>query len=80
MSEAIVEAVALHHCPSESQASGFTALTAVHVADVLYQDVNGPIIASPPSELDLTYLERIKLVDRVPIWRRLAEEACREAA
>jgi len=79
VSESIVEAIALHHRPGESQASGFTPLTAVHAADVLYQEIHGSITGCPSSSLDLAYLERLKLADRLPKWRELATGLSQEA-
>jgi len=78
VSEAIVEAVALHHRPGDSGGTGFTPLTAVHAADVLYQEVAGAIIDCPPSLLDMAYLERANVADRVPQWRELASQLIQE--
>lgn len=76
----IVEAVALHHCPGESPANDFTPLTAVHVAEGLHQEVTGPTIEYLSSSLDLTYLQQLKLADRVPYWRSLAGTTRQESA
>ncbi len=70
----IVEAVALHHQPSQSRQKEFTALTAVHVADVLAQR-SAPDQAVPlPIELDEPYLKELGLLDRVDVWRRHCED------
>ncbi|MBY0460344.1 MAG: HDOD domain-containing protein, partial [Gemmataceae bacterium] len=64
MSDPLVEAVAWHHRPSGCPGSGFTPLTAVHVADALLSDDTGAV-------LDRAYLGRLGLEHRVPVWRGL---------
>lgn len=76
----IVEAVALHHCPAEFPANDVSPLTAVHVAEVLHQEVSGPAAEYLSSSLDLAYLERLEMADRVPYWRSLAENLRQESA
>lgn len=76
----IVEAVSLHHCPGEFPINDFSPVTAVHVAEVLHQEIAGPAIECLSSSLDLPYLERLKLADRVPYWRSLAENTRQESA
>ena len=76
----IVEAVSLHHCPGEFPINDFSPVTAVHVSEVLQQEVAGPAMECLSSSLDLTYLERLKLADRVPYWRSLAENTRQESA
>lgn len=68
----IVEAITFHHNPQASMASELSALTLVHVADALTQSVNG----NPVPGLDLDYLNKLSLADRVESWREaLAEKA-----
>jgi HD-like signal output (HDOD) protein len=55
----IVEAAALHHCPSESVVNEFAPLTAVHVANAVISDTHYASPASGPTEPDMNYLERI---------------------
>jgi putative nucleotidyltransferase with HDIG domain len=62
----VVEVVALHHRPSESGDDGFTALTAVHVADALVSN-DSPGSSVIPG-LDYNYLEAINKTDRLPQW------------
>jgi len=69
--DALVEAVAWHHAPGDCPGSGFTALTAVHAADVLTHPDEG--------ELDLVYLTRLGLHRRIDAWAGLAA-GCRAAA
>jgi putative nucleotidyltransferase with HDIG domain len=72
---ALIEAVALHHQPSSSQANSFGALAAVHAADIFAQ--KGAPDRSQPSlpELDSAYLQRIGLGERAESWRRCCEES-----
>jgi HD-like signal output (HDOD) protein len=60
----VVEAIALHHAPGESSGTDFSALTAVHVAGCLIDD---------RSTLDMEYLTRLGLADRLPAWRLAVE-------
>lgn len=70
----IVEAVAYHHCPARSGSSDFSPLTAVHAANALLED---PGADGRPRGLDLRYLERLGLADRVPAWREISAEQAR---
>ena len=73
--DTIVEAVALHHRPQKSPVGGFTPLTAVHVANALEHESRNPgTEPSPPSQLDMEYLARLDLEDRLPSWRSLRDE------
>lgn len=66
----IVEAVALHHYPSQLSERGFCPLTAVHVADVLAHEF-GPQRNKPPApvEIDVNYLQSLGMEERVETWR-----------
>jgi len=69
----IVEAVAFHHTPEQSDLKEFSPLTAVHVANALCLD--------PASEnLSLTYLAEIGFADRLQTWRNLAVVSQAEVA
>jgi HD-like signal output (HDOD) protein len=72
---AVVEAVNLHHSPRESQTPGFSALTAVHVANCLVREYSSHADHNPRASADLDYLDQLGLADRLPIWR-LAVEDC----
>jgi HD-like signal output (HDOD) protein/CheY-like chemotaxis protein len=68
----VVEAIALHHQPAASSHMFFSPLTAVHVATALVnlqqaQDVQGLV-----EELDLNYLEKLGLGDRLEHWRSIS--------
>jgi HD-like signal output (HDOD) protein len=76
----VVEAVGFHHNPSAIQEGAREILAAVHVADALLE--HAPASAAVPlSELglDLPFLEEARLLDRLPEWRKMAEEALRKA-
>jgi len=72
---ALVEAVALHHQPSASQAEEFGPVVAVHAADVFAQKSAPDKTQTSSLELDQAYLQRIGLGDRSESWRRRCEEA-----
>lgn len=63
----IVEAVAWHHEPAKAPAPGFSALTAVHVANGLVHQSNGAPHVS--SVIDKAYLEKLELADHLPVWQ-----------
>ncbi len=69
----LVHAVAFHHSPGETSDTQFSSLAAVHAADV----ITGASDASPlgrDGELDLTYLDRLGVRDKVDLWRGFYEE------
>ena len=66
----IVEAVALHHEPGKTEELSFGPLTTVHVANALAQKTAAA--ETPPGSLDMEYLARLKLADRLPAWREAA--------
>ncbi len=63
----LVEVVGFHHRPSLCASETFSALTAVHVADVLQRE-SEPLHAVP-AELDEDYLATLQLSGRVAEWR-----------
>ncbi len=72
--ESVVESVMLHHVPHLSADTGFTALTAVHVADALLPSIDAIGQCNMASELCTRYLEQIGVASEVPQWRMLANE------
>lgn len=72
LNDAIVEAVAYHHRPAAVLGEAVTPLTAVHVANVLYQHEVGRASSPPRSLLDTGYLEKLHLTGRLPAWQELA--------
>jgi putative nucleotidyltransferase with HDIG domain len=65
----VVEAAAFHHQPAACEATVFTPLTAVHVANALERACHAAGGDDPPERLDLAYLERLGLANRWPVWR-----------
>jgi putative nucleotidyltransferase with HDIG domain len=70
----VVEALALHHKPTQLLSVGFSPLTAVHVADVFAANFANPVGTIGQAEIDLTYLWDAGVAERLEPWR----EACRE--
>jgi HD-like signal output (HDOD) protein/CheY-like chemotaxis protein len=68
----IVEAVALHHHPSQLVSKGFSALSAVHAANVVCHRTQTPIkgVASP--QFDEPYFTELGLVARYPEWEKVS--------
>jgi HD-like signal output (HDOD) protein len=69
LGDPIVEAVAFHHHPSDCIGKTFSPLTAVHVANVLQQELSQ---RATGDEIDPTYLEALHMTDRLPRWREVA--------
>ncbi len=76
----IVETVAYHHHPDRCQAAGFTAMSAVHIANALEHELHTNCEPCCSATLDLDYLTRLGIRERLPGWRALcfqqAETAC----
>jgi HD-like signal output (HDOD) protein len=72
LGDPIVEAVAFHHRPSDCVGSTFSPLTAVHVANVLQEELLQPPTGDVTSQIDSTYLDRLHMTDRLPHWREVA--------
>ena len=68
----IVEAVALHHLPSQMVSKGFSALSAVHAANALSHRRQSPIKDIVPPKLDEAYFAELGLSNRLPEWDQLA--------
>lgn len=65
----LLEAAALHHCPSRSKYREFSALTAVHVANVLEYEIGGKQDSQAPL-MDEAYLEEVGVLDCLASWRQ----------
>jgi HD-like signal output (HDOD) protein/ActR/RegA family two-component response regulator len=65
----IVEAVAFHHEPRKSGMRALGPLAAVHVANVLEQELSKAEPCGRPSEIDAQYLAEIGLPNRLATWR-----------
>ncbi len=78
LGDPIVEAVAFHHCPSDCVGNSFSPLTAVHVANVLHEELSQQPAGDVPSQIDSTYLNTRHMTDRLPHWREVAGAIQRE--
>ncbi len=72
LSAPIVEAVALHHTPEKTELLEPSPLMAVHVANALASTKPNGKISDTVKPLNLDYLEKIGMADRVEIWKQLA--------
>lgn len=76
LGDGIIEAVAFHQHPGECQASGFTAVTAVHVANVIAeQQARGELGTPDLAGVDQAYLAREQCLSRLAGWRELCAAA-----
>jgi HD-like signal output (HDOD) protein len=72
--DSIVEAVAFHQSPNQCPGDAFSPLTAVHVADYLVGEPSpGGAGNAATAEVDLVYLTRLGLDDRLASWEALRE-------
>lgn len=69
--DAVVEAVAFHHKPSECLLQGFGALAAVHVANVVDHERTGTDQNLLAPMYDVEFLTRAALSHKVTAWRDL---------
>lgn len=67
----VIEAVAFHHTPRRSTGRGFTALTAVHVADALVHRLDPNTPAGEAAGPDQEYLEAHGLTGRLAGWEEV---------
>ena len=77
LSDGIVETVAFHHHPGECLASGFCAVTAVHVSNASAETQSrlGDGATEEVAGLDQTYLMRENFLSRLTRWRELCAVA-----
>jgi putative nucleotidyltransferase with HDIG domain len=69
----IIEAIAFHHCPSKSVSSNLGLLTAVHVADALDREEDGPQDQQIELPCDRDYLDRLGVSGRIAEWRTVSK-------
>ncbi len=74
---AVVQAVAWHHHPP-ADAAGFSAVTAVHVANGLAHRFDAAEGADAAAKFDMEYLERLNLAQRLSAWEASCSENLRE--
>jgi len=68
----IVDAISCHHEPGKSLNDSFSALTAVHIANVLVHETSDSMTAPPAPPLDRPYVAGLLAMDRLDEWRGLA--------
>ena len=79
--DVIVEAVAWHHRPAETQYCTLSPLAAVHVANaLLHQKQTACSSSGVVDDLDTTFLERAGLIGYLSAWEALRDEVVRELA
>ncbi len=66
----VVEAIALHHAPGRSHSEQFDPLTAVHAANALVQERDGPTHSILSRGLDLQHFQKLGLAHRIEVWRQ----------
>ncbi len=71
----IVEAVAFHHFPERCPHREFSALTAVHAADLLDYAIHGGPPHQGPNLVDTAYLQQLQCLGRLKEWK----DACKTA-
>lgn len=69
----VVEAVAHHHRPERAQSGRFDLVSAVHVAARLAEE-QLPTLGLPLEPLDIAYLGKLGVMDKLPAWREMAAE------
>ena len=74
LSASIVEAVAFHHAPQNTELQTFGPLTAVHAADVLEHELSEPDTANWLASLDGEYLTGVGVGKRLESWRAEAKQ------
>ena len=65
----IIEAVAWHHAPSESQQSKFSPVTAVHLASI-YHEQKSAYWMQDRTPVDCDFLSRAGCLEREKAWRK----------
>jgi HD-like signal output (HDOD) protein len=71
--EPIIQAIAFHHQPTRCKDSSFGPLTTVHVANVFDHESHPHETREAPITLDMTYLNKMRLADRIPAWKAAVE-------
>ena len=71
--------MALQHAPGVLSYSGFCGVSAVHAAVALLAESADGASRHFGHALDLEYLQRIGVADRIDAWRQLAQAARNQA-
>lgn len=75
----VIEAIAFHHSPAEAKHSGFTPLTAVHVANCFCEEQIKDVIGAATS-VDREYLTGGGVAGRLDAWRAICDSLQPEPA
>jgi len=78
--DAVCQAVAFHHDPAAFSADTFTAAAAIHVADALEHESSAPAHSAGCPSIDMEYLTRLGLADRLEAWRLLVRSSADEGS
>ena len=70
----IIEATAFHHNPVATNCDTFNSLTAVHIANYLASQSSDTSKCMHSAKLDMPYLERLNLQDRVDNWKEICDK------
>ncbi len=70
----IIEAIAFHHCPTNSMSQNMGLLTAVHIGNAIDHNGQPAINGDTDLQFDAPYLEKLGLADRLPEWRQVCSE------
>ncbi|MEP6847348.1 MAG: response regulator [Acidobacteriota bacterium] len=65
----VVQAVAFHDTPGDSNSEGFDAITAVHAANVIQGSIDSGEGQELGVDFDMEYLGKLGLLDKIPVWR-----------
>jgi hypothetical protein len=76
--ENVVAAIFFHHAPPHDPPPGFSTLMAVHAANSLEHDLVVFNAEYAPHPMDMEYLARIGLADRVEAWKTTCAEKLTE--
>lgn len=69
--DAIVEAIAYHHCPSSCRQKKILPLTFVHVASCFDNDFRNDAAEKDSQGLDENYIKELGLSERIREWRQI---------
>lgn len=72
----VVQAVAYHHMPSRQSPASFSALTAVHIANVFWLIKPETAAEEAPKYLDNAHLQPLNLLDKVKFWAEMYRKLC----
>ncbi|MGD8262282.1 MAG: response regulator [Desulfobacterales bacterium] len=70
----IIEAIAFHHCPSNSMTQNMDLLTAVHMSNALIHEARSTSNSGNGIQYDPVYLDNLGVTHRITEWRQLCNE------